>query len=903
MAHVTIRAIDRIRESLARASGLFRRSRHRADLDEEVQRHLEMEIEHLIQRGMTHDEARRAAAIAFGGVRRYREEADDARGFPALDTLLRHARYAARSLRMTPGFTATAALTIALGIAGATSVFGFVNAIFLRPLIPAQGDRAVRVFVQQPRGGNDAFGHAAVRLIASQAKSFDLVAEHYSTAPLFVSTPEWQSEIMGAVVSPDYFRLATIRPRLGRFFTNDDDAVPDRDPVAVIGEGLWQTRFGGDPEILRRTIAINGRSFQIVGVAPADFYGLEPDQVVNQVWIPTAMYRVGYRWCDPLTARPPCAMSHVFARLAPGATLATARAEMSAMRASLLEFSEAADSLRQVAVAPAVGFAPTRQTAFTDLAHLLWGISSILLAIACANLAGLLFVRGLARRRETALRLALGASRAHVAGQLMIENLFLGAIGGAAGCVLSIWGMAGLTSFFTIDSDGSRRVLNANLDLRVLGFAIVASLVATVLFGTVPAIAATRSNLVDSLKAGGRGTDGQSRVRHALVGAQVMLSVVLLVGAGLFTRSVTSVLAHQRFDPSQVVLMRLRPRLVGYAPDKAERYLRDVVRQLAASPGVERVALARGVGLVWKSVLTTTVELPGTAPAAAGSAAADAPPTIFTTVSPGFFSTLGVPHLAGRDFTDRDAPGTPAVAIVNEALAKKLWPSDPAVGRPVMISGKPFTVVGVVANYRVHTATEPDAPMAFTPFWQNNFEPEVDARMAIRVKGDPASILAPLAKIASGVDPIVPVTELLPMTAQVRASVSEARLASAVLIGSGLLALFLSGIGLYGVVAFVVTRRTREVGIRLAVGARPRAIILLFVRQQLGWVGLGLVAGIIAAIAGARLIAAWLVGVGALDVASFAGAIGAVLVVALVGTLVPAWRAARIDPTKALRAE
>jgi len=889
---------SRVRELLSRVAGLRLRGRNRAKLDEEMQAHLEMEIEHLIAHGLAPDDARRTALAAFGGVQRYREEANDARGFPAIDSLLRNVRYAARSLRASPSFTVTATLTIALGIAAATSVFGFVNAVFLRPLIPAYGARVVRVFIQQSDGGDGAFGHVAARLIATKAKSFDLVAEHYSTAPLFVTTPEWQSEIMGAVVSADYFRLAAIHPRLGRFFTNDEDSAPDRDAVAVISEGLWQTRFGGDRDVLHRTIAINGRSFEIIGVAPNDFYGVVPDQDVDHVWIPTAMFRVGYRWCDPLVVSPPCTMSQVLARLAPGATLSGARAEMSAMRASLLALSDPADSLQGVAVAPAIGFSPRSQARYADLVRLLWGISSVLLAIACANLAGLLLVRGMARRREIALRLALGASRARVAGQLMTENLLLGALGGAAGVVLSIWGTARLASFFTIDSEGYHHFLNARGDLRVLGFAIVSSLAAAALFGTFPAIAATRTNLADTLKGGGsHSSDDQARARHALVAAQVMLAVVLLVAAGLLTRSVSSILAHQRFDASHVALMRLRPRLVGYAPDKAQQYLRNVVRRLESEPGVERVAFARGVGYVWNPSTTAAVDLPGTTPPA------DAPRTIFTTVSPGFFSTLGVRRLGGRDFNDHDAPSTPPVAIVNEALAKKLWPRDPAVGRTMTISGKALTVVGVVANYHVHSAVVPDAPMAFAPFWQNDFEPEIDARLAIRVRGDPTALLATLAKVASSVDPTVPVTELLPMTAQVSGSFTETRLASSVLIGAGALALFLSGIGLYGVVAFVVARRTREVGIRFAVGARPREIILLFMRQQLRWAALGITAGTVAAIAGARLIASWLVGVSALDATSFAVAVGAVFAVAVAGTLVPAWRAARIDPTRALRHE
>jgi putative ABC transport system permease protein len=887
---------------IARVGELFRRRRLGQELDDEIRHHLELEIEYNAAHGMSPDEARRAALVSFGGVQRVREEARATRGFFALDALARDVRYAWRSLRLARGFTFTAVATIALGIATVTSVFGFVNAIFLRPLVPAAGGRVVRVFFDDRGPGENSFSHAAVRELAHRARSFDLVGEHYSTAPLYVTASGWRSEIQGAVVSADYFRVLGAAASIGRFFTPDEDSVPDRDAVAVIGDALWRTRFGADSAILRQTIGINGRTFTIIGVAPPGFFGAEPDRSVVQLWIPTSMFRVGYRWCDALAAAPPCAMSHIVARLAEGATLKTARTEVSTMQRELIALTDRADSLERIAVEPALGFSPVARQSYDPLARLLWAISIVLLAIACINLAGLLLVRGLARRHEIALRLAIGAGRLQVTRQLVIECVLLGVLGGVAGLVLSTLGAAELASFFTVDNEGYRHALEVHVDARVLLFAMASSLAAVVLFGTVPALASTRANLVDDLREGARSSDAKSNTRHVLVAAQITLAVILLIGAALLSRSVGNLLSTRRFDAEHVALMRLRPRLVGYEPAKAERYLADVVRQFERTPGVESAALARGIGLVWYPQARRPIALPSTIVANTAQAG-EGPQTVFTTVTPGFFSTLGISLTSGRDFTDHDRPGTPPVLIVNEALASTYWPGVSPIGRTVSISEKAFTVVGVVPNFRIRVGAEPDVPIAFAAFWQNVVEPEVDARIAIKVRGDPAAMLNALARAAQDVDASVPVTELLTMTEQVTSTFSSIRLARAVLTGTGALALLLSAIGLYGVVAFVVRRRTREIGVRMAIGARRGEIVRLFVGQNLRWALIGILIGGMSALAATRVIAAWLVGVSPSDPTSFVIAVGAVLIACVLGTLLPAWQAGRVDPVVALRSE
>ncbi len=900
---VTLHAIlAMLRRGLARSAGLFGAAKREREIAEELEAHLRIEADELVRRGASRADARREALVRSGGLEVAKESYRDQATLPALWHLGQDIRYAARGLRRSPGFTIAACLTMALGVGAATSVFGFVNSVFFRPLVPASGNRTVRVFVEQPDGGDGAFAHAAVRLLAERSRSFDLVAEHYSHAPLYVTGNGWQAEIQGAVVSADYFRLVGITPRLGRFFSRDDDLVPDRDAVAVISQGLWASRFGSDPEILTRTIGINGRLFQIIGVAPASFVGVEPDQLINQLWVPTAMFRSGYRWCDPLRAQPPCAVSHVLARLAPHATLSNARAELSALAKELLAFSEPRDSARRVLAVPALGIAPNSQAQYSRLVALLSGVAAILLLVACTNLAGLLLVRGMARRREIAVRVAIGAGRARIVRQLLTENLMLGSLGGLLGVGVSLLGTSALTSFFTVDSEGYRHFLSAEPDLRLLGFALGVTLLSTMLFGTLPAFASARVDPLEGLKVG-TGAGAGTRTRQLLVAAQVTLSVMLLVGAGLLTRSFASIFSRQRFDPTSVAIMRARPRLVGYAPDMAQRYLREVVQTLERVPQVQSVTLARGVGLLWEPALKVSAALPGASPATAGSAAGNARQAYFTTIAPDFFATLRVRVLRGREFTAHDTTGTQRVAIVNEALARILWPGASAIDQTVVLDNKSFQVVGVVANFRVHTASESDPPMAFTPFWQNDFEPEVDARLAIRIRGDPEAMAASLARLAASVDPSVPVTEVLSMNEQIAATFSEVHLASTVLIVAGSLALFLSGVGLYGVVAFVVARRTREVGIRMAIGARPTSILLLFLRQTLYSALVGLACGAAAAAAVARLLTSWLIGVPPLDVVAFGGAILAVLIVALVATGLPSYRASRLSAIAALRME
>jgi predicted permease len=887
--------LDRARSSVRLAAGLFGRSPRDAELDEELEFHVAQATERNVRRGMSADEARRAALAAFGGRAYWADEARDQQRSRLFDDFARDLQYGANALRRNRGFAISAGLTVSLGIAATTTVFSFINTVYLRPLDVPEGTRLVRIYVGDRPDLDRELGFPAYRLLRASAHAFDHVVAHYSTAPLYVTARSESSEVMGAVVSGDYFAMLGVKPVLGRFFSADEDAIPDRDAVAVIGHGLWQSRFGGERSVLGEHLTINGRVFTIIGVAPATFDGAVPGWG-NELWIPTMMLHTGYRWCDGFERT--CAITSVLARLAPGVSLGDARAEVSALRASLLDATDPADSIRTIAVEPATGVQARQRLEYSHLSTLLSAIALVLMAVACANLSGLLLARGIARQKELALRCSLGASRWRVARQLITESLIIAAGGSAAGLLLSIWTSRALVGVLAADSEGYVRRLAVPLDWRVASFAVAATVVAVVFFGVFPALRVSRVDPAETLKGGAGGSLTRSRARTALVAGQMMLALSLLVAAGLLTRSVARVLAAGEIDSAHLVQVRLRPRLVGYTPERAQAYLARATEAIRRVPGVVDAIPVRG-SIASQSTDRVPVALPGDAPATSRN-----PPEIdYFDVGPRFFATLHVPVLVGREFTNRDTPAGPRVALVNEVLARRLWSTIDVVGRTVMLDGKPFHVVGVVGNYRLHRTDEAPPATAYVAFWQSSFEPQIDARVAIRVAGDVAQIFSPVRRALERVDAAVPVTETITMDAQRRATYTEVRLGGAVLAVSALLALFLSAVGLYGVVSFVVARRAKEVGIRLAIGARPGEVVALFVRQGLRpmWLGAGL--GVTVSVGLSPLLSRWLFGISPIDLPTLAGAVAVVILVAVGATWVPARRAARADPAVVFRTD
>ena len=887
--------VDRARSAVSLVTGLLGRAPRDAELDEELAFHVERATERNIRRGMPPNEARRAALAALGGRTRWIEATRDEQRSRVLDDFTRDLQYGANTLRRNPGFALSAVATIALAVAATTTVFSFINAIYLRPLDVPEGRRLVRIFGGDRPQFDRPLGFVAYQTLRSRTHAFDLVAAHYSTAPLYLTSRNESAEIQGAVVSADYFPMLGIRPALGRFFSADEDAVPDRDAVAVIGYGLWQSRFGSDPGVVGEHVAINGRSFTIIGIAPPAFDGVMPGQI-NELWIPAMMLHTGYRWCDGFQRS--CTIMSVIARLAPGVSLGEARAELSVLRPSLLEGTDPADSIVTVAADHASGVPLRQQREYSHLSTLLSAIAMVLMAVACANLSGLLLARGVARQKEIALRCSLGASRWRIARQLLTESLIVAVAGSVLGLLLSVWTSRALVGFFATDNEGYVHRLVVPLDWRVAGFAAATTLVAVILFGLFPALRVSRVDPAETLKSGGGGGLARSRVRAVLVAGQMMLSLSLLVAAGLLTRSFSRLMTSGNLDSAHLAQLRLRPRLLGYSPERAQAYLARALKAMRRVPGVVDAVPVRG-SISLQSTDHAAVALPGTAPTTSGNA----PQVDYFDIGPRYFATLHVPVLVGREFSEHDTVSTAPVAMVNEALARRLWATVNVVGRTILLDGKPFQVIGVVADYRVHRSDEAPPATAYVAFWQSSFEPQIDARVAIRVEGEPLRFFAPLRRALEAVDAAVPVTETITIDDQRRANYTEVRLGSAVLIVSAALALFLSAVGLFGVVSFMVARRAKEVGIRLAVGARPGEVVALFVRQGLRPMWVGATLGLAASLSLAPLLSHWLFGIAPIDAATIIGALAAVVVVALGATYVPARRAARTDPAVVFRSE
>ena len=809
-----------------------------------------------------------------------------------LHDLQRDVRYAVSGLLRQPLFAVAAIATIGLGIGAATSVFNIVDSIFLRTLSVPTGDRLVRIEFHRP-GGNPALGVAAIRIVRERAPAFDAVVAHGSTV-IQVRVGTRSVEERAAFVSANYWATLGIRPRLGRFFLAGEDSVVDRNAVAVVSSAFWHAQLADDPAVVGRQLHITDRTVTIIGVAPEGFQGIGVGQAPNDLWLPLMMAHLGHYDC---ITEPYCRAADAVARLAPHATRQMADAQVRTLERSLSSIAFADDSLHRVVTEAAAGLTSIERRQYLPLVKLLSGIAALMLLIACANLSGLLIARGVSRHREMAVRIALGASRWRLARQLLTESTLIALAGAIIGVVMSAWVSQGLLGFFTTDDEGFHHFFQLTLDARTIVFALLASTGTVVLFGLLPALTTSRVSPSATLKSGAVGA-ARATTRVALVSGQVALSVVLLTAAILLARSFANLMRAQAFDPEHVAVVRWRPDLVNHAPDRSTRELKEIVGRLREVPNVEAVGFRRCCGLIWS-------DAPQQAPV--GVAALDT--VTFAQhqrLSPDFFATLAVRLLAGREFTDADRDGSTRVAIVNRALAWRLWGDsvDPpsVIGRVARVGNTRVRIVGVVPEYQARTLLAPTPLVMFEPIWQDGIG-DGDVRLAVRVRGDPGAALPTIVRTISSVDPEVLVTEAMPMRSQMAASFVQIRLGQSVLLASAGLALFLSAMGLYGVIAFLVARRTREVGIRIALGAPVASVTRLFVGHGLRAVLLGIVTGLAAAFAGKHLLSAWLVGVAPNDLVSFGVALLAVTGVSLAASYLPARQAGRMDPAVALRTE
>lgn len=812
-----------------------------------------------------------------------------------MDTLLQDLRYALRSLQKTPGFTAAVVLTLGLGIGANTAIFTMVNALLLRDLPHVtRSDELLLIGRTVNNEGFDTFSYPDYVDLRDQSKAFRGIAA-MSTAPVHVTGTGATERARGALVSANYFAVLGTSPAHGRFFGADEDKPSNPVQVVVLGAGLWQRAFGGRADIVGKTIRLDNRPFEVIGVAPAGFQGITRGDQLD-VFLPLAVQPVAMPEFGSFINLRQAVWLQLFGRLRPGASLAQAQTELRAFGQQLVAAFPNDRKDWSVAAAPTSGFDPITRARVVDFLRLLQGAVLLVLAIACANVANLLLVRSAARRKELAIRASLGAGRGRILRQLLTESVVLAALGGLCGLLLAYWGSDLLRALPVLRFSGE---IDLTPDRRVLLFTFAISLVAGVLFGLVPALHAARSDLAGELRQGAEvGRPRGARLRGALVVTQVAVSLVLLVAAGLFVRTLRNAYAVDPGFATDVLTARLDLSLQGYDSSRGRRFYDQLLRDLRAIPGVRPGGASYALNLPFGGGFDTRIDAQG----ALIDAEHRGHRTDRNSVSPDYFTTMDIPIIRGRGFSAQDVGTAPPIAVINEAIAERLWPGQEALGKRFVRTwgGPPLEVIGVARDAKYRNLFEERRLTFYQPLAQ-----DYSAALTIHLRptGDATMLAGPLERAVHALDPDLPVYRIQRLDERLAASLSQQRSAATLVGGFGALALLLAAIGLYGAVAYSASQRTREFGIRIALGAQRPDVLRQVMREGIVLAIIGLSVGLVGAAALTRLLRSQLFGVTPTDPLSFAVVSLLLLVVAVTASLVPARRATRVDPMVALRSE
>jgi macrolide transport system ATP-binding/permease protein len=821
-----------------------------------------------------------------------------------METLLKDVKYGARLLVRNPGFAAVAVLSLALGIGANTAIFSVVQQLVASPFPVEHPERLVALFTTDRRNpGNLPTSHLNFKDIRDQNTTFSHTAAFAFTQVNYLGEGGASQQVLTQVVTGNYFEALGVRFALGRGFRADEDQAPGSGPVAVISHGFWERQFGADPGVVGRTLSLNRHGFTIIGVAPRGFTGTvlfgAPD-----LWVPMSMHDVvqpGFDWYEQRRGL----FLFAFARLKPGVAAGEAQAEVAALGTRLAgEYPNDNDGrsfgmlpLSEARINPqGGGGGPVVQASL-----LLMVIVGVVLLIACANIANLLLARGTARAREIALRLALGAGRGRLIRQLLTESLLLSLLGGAFGLLLGYW---------TLDLIRAAPIqLPPNvlqqmaIDSRVLAFTLALSVVTGLLFGLVPALRASRPDLVPTLKNETTPVVGSARgpfrwitLRQSLVVGQVALSLIALVAAGLFLRSLEQT---QRIDPgfqtSRVLTLSFNLGREGYTPVRGLQFHDRLLERAAGLPGATAVSVAQNLPFQGGFARSVLLE---------GSEGSERNRTLVqvNTITPGYFQTVGIPLMRGRDFTAQDTDQAPLVVVINQTMAERFFEGADAIGRRFRFFGddQDTTIIGIARDAKYNGLVESPQPFAYQPMAQA-YTPA--AALLIRTADEGTALAADARGLLQQLDPQLSVLNVGTLQDQVDQALAPQRLIVTLLGVFGALALVLAAIGLYGVASYSVTQRTREIGIRMALGASRRTVLRLVLLQGLVLVGVGVAAGLLVAWGLARGVSGLLVGVQPADPVTFAATAAILIAVAVLASYVPARRATRIDPLLALRHE
>jgi putative ABC transport system permease protein len=898
----------RLREWILRISGLFNKQGKDRELDDEIESHIQMHIDDNVRSGMTPAEARRQAMIKLGGIESMKEAYRDQRGLPWLDTLWQDVRYGVRMLRKNPGFTAVAVLTLALGIGANTAIFSFVNAVLIRPLPFKDADRLVTLWERNPKQGYDQNLAATGTFLDWQEenRSFEAMAIFESNIGFAVTGQAEAEWITGARASANLLHVLGVEPMLGRAFAKDEESA-GKGQVAIVSYGLWQRHFGGDRNLVGKTIELDGKAYIVVGVMPPKFSfpgmtGVLFAVFANQpadIWVPLALdgearqIRGDHVW-------------QVIGRLKRGIALAQASAEMDAIQQRLA--SQHAGAF----MGPLTKIIPLRTQGVANVRLgllILFMAVGVLLLIACANVANLLLARAMGRRREMAVRLALGAARGRVIRQVLTESMLLAAVGALVGILVAEASIGALSrlvpSRVAATTPGWEGV---GIDLPVFGFALLATLATVILFGLAPAWQAAQTDLQNSLKEGSGGTGAgkaKQRVHSALVSAQVALALMLLIAAGLLIRSFSRLeRVNPGFQPARVLTMQLNLPDTMYPNDQQRAAFFDrLLKRLVTIPGVESVAMTLLVPFGGGGY-NCAVTVEGRSEDNRGrDYTADWRP-----ITADYLRTLGIPLVEGRAFSEQDQEKSQKVVLVNQSFVHAFLSGEDPLGKRIgggiggrfSRNGEPV-IVGVVQDFKQLALDADVRPEMYTPQAQT---PWYSSRtIVLRSREEPGALIGAMRNIVRELDPSLPITRLETMESLLSNSVAQPRFRTLLLSLFAGLAVVLAVIGIYGVIAFSVSQRVQEFGIRMALGAQRSDVLRLVLGHGMRLVLAGVGLGLVGALGLTRALRSLLFGVTSSDPYTFVMVSLILLGSAFAACYIPAHRATRVDPMQALHYE